>query len=248
MAKLTKRTVDAAPPKERDYIIWDEELPRFGLRVRTSGTKTYVVQYRAHGRIRFVTLGHHGPVTPEHARKLALGVLAEVAAGGDPAEDRKQGREALTLRQLAGRYLAEHAGPKKKPRSAEDDRRMLDSHILPTLGGRRVLEIRSGDVEKIHVALRDRPIMGNRVLSLLSALPLRGQATWPSSSPNAMPRSLCLSIRTLQNWRLCGRGPRFVKLGHAVRCEPAEIERFLAEARRASTSDPGAVHAQARGV
>lgn len=170
MAKLTKRTVDAAPPKERDYIVWDEELPRFGLRVRTSGTKTYVVQYRAHGRTRFVTLGHHGPVTPEHARKLALGVLAEVAAGGDPAEDRKQGREALTLRQLAGRCLAEHAGPKKKPRSAEDDRRMLDNHILPTLGGRRVLEIRRGDVEKIHIALRDRPIMGNRVLSLLSTL------------------------------------------------------------------------------
>jgi len=52
-------------------------------------------------------------------------------------------------------------------------------------------------------------------------------------------RLLCLSIRTLQKWRLCGRGPSFLKLGHAVRYEPAEIERFLAVARRASTSDPG---------
>jgi hypothetical protein len=45
-------------------------------------------------------------------------VLAEVAAGGDPAEDRDTSREALTLRQLAFRYLAEHAEPRKKPRSA----------------------------------------------------------------------------------------------------------------------------------
>ena len=59
---------------------------------------------------------------------------------------------------------------------------------------------------------------------------------------------LCLSIRTLQKWRLCGRGPRFVKLGHAVRYEPAEIERFLADARRASTSDPGAPITHARGL
>jgi integrase len=170
MAKLTKRTIDAVATKERDYTLWDEDLPRFGLRVRTSGTKSYVVQYRIHGRTRFVTLGHHGPVTPDHARKLALGVLADVAAGRDPAEERKQGREALTLRQLAERYLAEHAEPKKKPKSADDDRRMLDNHILPALGSRRVIDIRRGEIEKIHVSLRDRPIMGNRVLSLLSTL------------------------------------------------------------------------------
>jgi len=46
MAKLNKRTVDAAAPRRRDYALWDDDLPRFGLRVRTSGTKTYVVQYR----------------------------------------------------------------------------------------------------------------------------------------------------------------------------------------------------------
>lgn len=52
---------------------------------------------------------------------------------------------------------------------------------------------------------------------------------------------LCLSVRTLQKWRLCGRGPSFLKLGHAVRYERAELERFLGDARRASTSDPGSV-------
>ncbi len=52
---------------------------------------------------------------------------------------------------------------------------------------------------------------------------------------------LCLSVRTLQKWRLCGRGPRFLKLGHAVRYDRAELKRFLEDARRASTSDPGSL-------
>jgi predicted DNA-binding transcriptional regulator AlpA len=57
---------------------------------------------------------------------------------------------------------------------------------------------------------------------------------------------LCLSVRTLQKWRLCGRGPRFLKLGHAVRYDRAELQRFLANAERASTSESGATMAQRR--
>ena len=170
MAKLNKRTVDAAGPRERDYALWDDDLPRFGLRVRTSGTKTYVVQYRAKGRTRVVTLGRHGALTPAKARKLALGVLAQVAAGGDPAEDRDTGREQLTVRQLGRRYLAEHAEPKKKPSSVADDRRMLEKYIYPAFGSRRVLEVRRADIEKLHVALREKPTTANRLVSLLSAL------------------------------------------------------------------------------
>ena len=52
---------------------------------------------------------------------------------------------------------------------------------------------------------------------------------------------LRLSVRTLQKWRLSGRGPRFLKLGHAVRYDRAELERFLTGARRDSTSDAGNV-------
>jgi hypothetical protein len=36
MAKLTKRIVDAATSREKDYFIWDDELPGFGLRVFAS--------------------------------------------------------------------------------------------------------------------------------------------------------------------------------------------------------------------
>ena len=78
MPKLNKRVVDAARPKQSDYIIFDKELPGFGLRVLPSGKKSYLVQYRAGGRTRRYTFGRHGPMTPEEARKEATSLLAEI--------------------------------------------------------------------------------------------------------------------------------------------------------------------------
>src|SRR3546814_18476303 len=44
MAKITKRVVDAAETGSKDYVIWDDELPGFGLRVFASGKRSYVIR------------------------------------------------------------------------------------------------------------------------------------------------------------------------------------------------------------
>ena len=43
MPKLTKKIVDAAKPKKKEYFVWDGDLPGFGLRVFPSGKKSYLV-------------------------------------------------------------------------------------------------------------------------------------------------------------------------------------------------------------
>ena len=48
--------------------------------------------------------------------------------------------------------------------------------------------------------------------------------------------ALGLSHRTLQRWRVTGEGPTFVKLGRRVRYRPADLEAFVEESRRSSTS------------
>jgi len=50
---------------------------------------------------------------------------------------------------------------------------------------------------------------------------------------------LNLSHRTLQSWRHRGGGPLFTKIGAAVRYRPADLEAWLRQQTRASTSDPG---------
>lgn len=56
----------------------------------------------------------------------------------------------------------------------------------------------------------------------------------------AAATALGLSPRTLEDYRLRGYGPRFVKIsGRAVRYRPAELRRWVAEREVSSTSDPG---------
>jgi hypothetical protein len=71
MVKITKRIVEAAEAQKKDYLIWDDELPGFGLRVFSSGKRSYVIQYRTRGRSRRYTIGLHGAWAPETARREA---------------------------------------------------------------------------------------------------------------------------------------------------------------------------------
>ncbi len=49
---------------------------------------------------------------------------------------------------------------------------------------------------------------------------------------------LNVSVRTLQQWRFKGGGPRFLKLGAAVRYDWTDVEVWLEGKGRESTSDP----------
>lgn len=48
-----------------------------------------------------------------------------------------------------------------------------------------------------------------------------------------------LSPRTMEKRRCAGLAPAWVRLGRAVRYDVAELDAWIAESRRTSTSDPG---------
>src|SRR5258708_4685039 len=107
MPKLTKRFVDALRPVTRDTLYRDDELKGFALRVKPSGTRTWVVQYRnLAGRTRKLRLGKVGELTPEEARQRAGKALGKVADGADPSATRKAARGAMTVAKLCHDYLA----------------------------------------------------------------------------------------------------------------------------------------------
>jgi integrase len=155
MAKLTKRTVDAEQPEASEKFKWDDDLPGFGLRVFPSGRKSYVVQYKIGGRggrTRRISLGLHGKLTVDEARKKAARLLAAVADGGDPAMDRAEARQALSVADLAKLYLAEGPAekPNKKASSWATDRSNIERHVVPLLGRKMANALAPADIARFQ--------------------------------------------------------------------------------------------------
>lgn len=108
--KLTKSTAAAAEPRASTYILFDSDLPGFGLRVTPAGAKSWVAEYRAKGGgrrapTRRITIGSIALFNAEHARSAAKDILASVRLGADPAEERKLNREAATIAELAAEFI-----------------------------------------------------------------------------------------------------------------------------------------------
>jgi integrase len=185
--KLSKSLVEKLEPSAKDSVIWDETLPGFGVRVKPSGVRSYLVQYRNRqtGASKRMTLGVHGPLlTYDQAKKEARTLLADAMRGQDPVEKRRATRDAPTVAALSRDYLERHAVPKKRPKSVRDDQSMLKGTILPKLGSKKVASVTRRDVETIHIALKSTPYKANRVLALLSKMfSLAVEWGWRTDNP-----------------------------------------------------------------
>ncbi|KAF0210443.1 MAG: phage integrase family [Methylocystaceae bacterium] len=170
IAKLTKRIVDTAQPEPERYVVWDSTLKGFGLRVEPSGTKTFLVRYRIAGRKRFLAVGRFGHLTPEQARGLAQATLADVRRGSDPAEERRGERAAITVDELARRFLAEHIGPKRKGTTAAHYRSLIERYVLPKHGSRKAHDFARSDLARLHLSMRDHPYQANRLLAVVASM------------------------------------------------------------------------------
>jgi integrase len=159
--KITKRAVDALVAKTRaEAVLWDDEIRGFGIRVRSGGAKTYILQYRAGtGRrapLRKLTIGKHGsPWTPSTARTEAKRLLGLVASGEDPANRRMEECKTLTVADLCDLYLSEGVAHKKAS-TLRADRGRIVHHIKPLLGQKRVDKIRREDIERMLVEVQAR--------------------------------------------------------------------------------------------
>jgi hypothetical protein len=92
-------------------FLWDTEVAGFSVRVRPSGSKTFVVQYRAgggrSGQSRRFTIGRFGVLTVDDARKNAKQIVAAATKGDDPALTRRLKRREMTVSELVDLFEAE---------------------------------------------------------------------------------------------------------------------------------------------
>ena len=170
--KISKRTVDAlqwTPPGPPQQFLWDTALRGFGVYVLASGQKTYVVQFRRDGKSHRVKIGPHGPVTPEQARDEAKRLLARIVDGADPNAEKRERRAARTVNAIADEFLT-HVGEMRKPRTAAEYARLVDLHIRPALGSAIMRDVKRADLAGLQAALRETPIMANRVLAVFGSM------------------------------------------------------------------------------
>ena len=170
LPKITKRTVDALAPAERERIVWDDAITGFGVRVHPTGRKVYIVKYRHEGRSVKVTIGPHGPLTPAAARARAAEIVTLAKTGRDLEGKIPRGKRGATVADLAKRFMDEYAPAHLKPGTARLYRKIIDNRILPRLGKRRVGDIGKNDVAALHHEMRDVPGHANRTLSVLSRM------------------------------------------------------------------------------
>ena len=170
MTKLTKSKIDVLETKSKDYFLWDNDLPGFGIRVFPSGRKKFVLQYRHGRKSRRMALGQHGAITLDQARKLAIQALAKIGRDIDPLQERKASRQALTVKELADRFDAEHIAVHLKETTAKEYRRNLKLFILPAIGRMRITDVTRADIAKFHHDYRHKPYQANRNIEIISKM------------------------------------------------------------------------------
>jgi len=171
---ISKRTVDALEPAEREWIAWDDRLTGFGVRVYPSGRKSYIVNYRAGdgGRRapnKRIVLGRSDRLSADRARRMAQKALGDVAGGGDPAAERAEARGMPLLRQAFEEYL--QANPNRVPRTDKGYRQAVNRYLRDWLD-RPLDAITRRDVEARfnHLSVNHGWAPANRTISLLGSI------------------------------------------------------------------------------
>ena len=230
MPKLNKRFVDTIAYGEQDKVYWDDELKGFGLRVRVSGRKYYIVQTRYNGRHRKYTIGPHGPIACEKARAKALDILSDLKAGQDPIEKNAKLRRCITMRQMGERFLTEYVPLHCKPSTQKEYRRNVELFINPAMGRKKVLEIVRQDIAELHMDHAHIPYQANRTLGVLSKM-LNLAEVWGIRPDHSNP---CLHVRKYKE----RKRERFLSLDEYKRLGAA-----LKKAENDGTETMSALHA-----
>jgi integrase len=169
-AKLTKATVAALtlPRRKNELLVFDADLPGFGVRLREGGSKTWIFQYKLGAKHRRITLGRVSALEPAAARKQANKFHAQIRLGQDPAAAKAESRAHAdeTFGACVRLFLAWQRGRVKDIRNVERHliRNLASVHNLPLIK----IDQRTIATQLARISGRGSPIQANRTRASLS--------------------------------------------------------------------------------
>lgn len=175
---ISKRTVDNAKSAAKDHFLWDDDIAGFGLKVTPAGGKIYVYQYRIarpgeaeRTPAKRYTIGKHGNLTPDQARKRAKELAALVERRIDPrqrdldeiaatdeakrlAQERTRIEGELAFKNVAALWLDHYENEKgRRASSVNLAKLVVNRYLKPTLGDKPVPHIGRADIQPIIDAI-----------------------------------------------------------------------------------------------
>ncbi|MBK1655368.1 tyrosine-type recombinase/integrase [Allochromatium vinosum] len=166
---LTDRFIKSVePPEKGKRIYWDDhrDSPKgFGLRVLASGTKSFVLRYRAKtGTERIQTIGEYPtPWSLTAARLEAAKIRANVDAGADPLQRRREVRQELTVADAVERFCKARVDGMAR---GDEVRRYFERDLLPVLGRRQLKSVKRSEIIAL---IEDKAESAPRAAALLLA-------------------------------------------------------------------------------
>lgn len=159
----------------RDTIIWDSEVPGFGIRMRKSGAKSWIVKFSDRAQRRFVTLGQPPVMNVRKARAEARKLVAAAQTVGLPCAAERASGEGLTFAKAAAELLPSLAR-QWKPSTVKTNSSYLQRTLIPFFGDIAIAKIQRSDVARWRDSLATRGGIFNRAVPVLSILMQEAEA------------------------------------------------------------------------
>lgn len=173
--RINKTSVDAAAPGSKDWLLWDDKLSGFGLKVTPKGAKVFIYQYRLGGRaspVRRFTIGKFGSVTADKARTVAEDLAFKVAKGIDPRAEKVEAERVsidLAFASYSERFVKECLKAHWKA-SHKDGEALLTRYAVPVLKSKALPDIKRADISAVIRPLLGKPATARNMFAVLRLL------------------------------------------------------------------------------
>lgn len=164
MAQQKLTTVFIQNIKKRENksldVFWDSLIPGFGVRIYPSLRKTFILCFRINQKQKFITLGNVSDISLSEARSLAREELRKAKSG--------QYSSSMNFHDFWYFYVQNYI--EKRRKVSRDEKRRFNV-LNAYLGSKRLQEIKTIDILKIHTEISKKaPYEANRILSLVTTM------------------------------------------------------------------------------
>lgn len=189
LTKLSDNLIKSYKPADgkKAEIIYDSEVPGFGVRITESGAKSFILNYYVAGRERRTTIGKYPAWSLNAARMQAKELRKEIDRGIDPLGIKEEARNAMTMRDLFKHYETHHIPTLTSAVSRKDQKSMFNNYILPHFGDlTKISEITHQEALALHrkITKAGKTTRANRIMEVTrKAFNIACRNKWISDNP-----------------------------------------------------------------